>query len=119
MEKLLKFKESLRQFRASLIRCLEKPAAVCKTIFGYGIMISLFLGGITVLGYLFAIIVGGDIAAQTCAFIKGYIVPAVTYMSTISVLFGLVIMYMTGQSALSAKKKSKVKTEEKLKEGER
>lgn len=35
------------------------------------------------------------------------------------VLFDLVIMYMTGQSALSAKKKSKFKTEEKLEEGER
>ena len=47
----------------------KKISGVCKLIFGYGIMISLFAGGLTFFGYLAALIIGGNVAALICAFI--------------------------------------------------
>ena len=44
----------------------KKISAVLKTIFGYGIMISLFAGGLTFFGYVAALIIGGDAAAAIC-----------------------------------------------------
>ena len=40
-----------------------KISAILKTIFGYGIMISLFAGGLTFFGYIAALIIGGDTAS--------------------------------------------------------
>ena len=38
---------------------------------------------------------------------KSYIIPFVTYLGTIMVLFGLILMYLSGEVALSASKKKK------------
>lgn len=111
MEKIKKFSDSYNKWKARFIKKIEKPVNVCKTIFGYGIMISLFVGGLTVLGYVFALIVGGNLAVDICSFIKSYLIPAITYLSTIMVLFGIILMYLSGESALSAKKKKVDKTE--------
>ena len=44
-EKLNNFRASYKEFKARLIKKLERPVAVCKLIFGYGIMLTLFAGG--------------------------------------------------------------------------
>ena len=84
---------------------LKKISDVCKVIFGYGIMITLFVGGFTFFGYVAAIIIGGDVAAMICAVIYEKIVPVVIYASTILVLFGLLTMYLAGEKALTSNKK--------------
>ena len=84
---------------------LKKISNVCKWIFGYGIMITLFLGGITFVGYLVALIVGGETAAAICLFIKDIVNPFITYISTIMVLFGILTMYLAGEMALTSEKK--------------
>ena len=86
---------------------LKKISDVCKIIFGYGIMISLFVGGFTFFGYLAALIIGGDTAAVICEVIYKQIVPIMIYLSTIMVLFGLVTMYLAGELALTTGKKNK------------
>lgn len=78
-----------------------------KMVFGYGIMITLFVGGFTFFGYLAALIIGGNTATTLCVFIYEKIVPVMIYATTITVLLGLVIMYLSGQTALSAKTKKK------------
>ena len=115
-EKLMKFKDSYKAFRAKMIEKLKKPVGVCKIIFGYGIMISLLVGGLTFFGYLIALIIGGDAAVEICKIIKTYINPIIIYLSTSMVLFGLILMYLSGETALSASKKNKKpsKKEEKL-----
>ena len=112
-EKLIKFSSSYKSFKLKMIEKLKKPVSICKTIFGYGIMISLFVGGLMFLGYLTAIIIGGDTATVICNFMKSYIVPFVTYLGTIMVLFGLILMYLSGEVALSASKKKKDKKSDK------
>ncbi len=84
---------------------LKKISDVCKIIFGYGIMISLFLGGLTFFGYVAALIIGGDVAAEICKVMYKILLPIATYMSTIMVLFGLLAMYLAGEYALTTKKK--------------
>ena len=87
---------------------LKKIANVFKMIFGYGIMIVLFAGGLTFFGYVAALIIGGDTAAAICKWIYKTAVPVMIYASTILILFGLLTMYLAGEKALvpSMKKKA-------------
>lgn len=85
----------------------KKISAVLKTVFGYGIMICLFAGGLTFFGYLAALFIGGETATAICVFIYKTIIPYIVKISTILVLLGLVAMYFNGEVALSASKKRK------------
>ena len=87
----------------------KKLSNVLKTIFGYGIMISLFAGGLTFFGYVAALIIGGDTAAAICAFLYKCVIPVIIYLAVSMVLLGLVAMYLNGEVALSAGKKQEKK----------
>ena len=89
----------------------KKLSNILKTIFGYGIMISLFAGGLTFFGYLVALIIGGDVAAVICTVIYKKIIPVIIYFSVIMVLLGLVTMYLNGEKALTPEKKETKKHE--------
>ncbi len=89
----------------------KKISSVLKTIFGYGIMIVLFAGGLTFFGYVAALIIGGDTAAAICEVIYKTIIPYIIKGSTSMVLLGLIAMYLNGEVALTASKKKAVKHE--------
>lgn len=84
---------------------MKKTSDVLKVIFGYGIMLCLFTGALTFLGYVAALIIGGETAAAICTFIYKGIFPVIVYSSTCLVLLGLVAMYLAGEFALTNKKK--------------
>ena len=86
---------------------LKKLTEIFKLIFGYGIMITVFVGGLTFIGYLVALVIGGDIAVEICDFIYNKIIPVMIYTSTSLVLFGLLSMYLAGEFALAPDKKKK------------
>ena len=88
-------------------KIIKNIATVLNVVFGYGIMICLFAGGLTFFAYLVALIVGGDIAAQICDFISKMFFPAVIKASNILILIGLVSMYLKGEKALTANTKKK------------
>lgn len=90
---------------------LKKISEVCKTIFGYSVMITLFVGGLTFFGYVAALIIGGDIAAAICDFIYKKIIPVMIYVNTSTVLFGLLSMYLAGEFALTPNNKKISKSE--------
>ena len=85
----------------------KKVSKVTKLIFGYGIMISLFAGGLTFVGYLVAMIIGGDVAAEMCRIIYKEIIPIIIYVATSMILLGLISMYLAGEFALTPDKKKK------------
>lgn len=85
---------------------LKKISDVCKLIFGYGIMIVLFAGGLTFFGYVAALIIGGETATAMCTWIYKTFIPLIIMASTILILFGLVTMYMAGEKALTPGKKN-------------
>lgn len=89
----------------------KKISAVLRIVFGYGIMLCLFVGGLTFFGYLAALIIGGETATAICVFIYKTIIPVIIYASTILVLLGLLVMYLNGEMALTANKKQSSKHE--------
>ena len=84
----------------------KKVSDVLKRIFGYGIMIVLFAGGLTFFGYVAALIIGGEAAAAICAWIYDRFIPVIIYASTILILLGLAAMYLAGETALTPGKKN-------------
>ena len=87
----------------------KKISNVLRVIFGYGIMVCLFAGGLTFFGYVVALIIGGDTAAAICEVIYKQIIPIIIKASTILVLLGLVVMYLNGEKALTSNKKKSSK----------
>ena len=85
---------------------LKKISDVFKLIFGYGIMIVLFAGGLTFFGYVAALIIGGETATAICTWIYKSFVPVMIKTSTILILFGLLTMYLAGEKALIPGKKN-------------
>lgn len=90
-------------------KVLNKISDIIKVIFGYGIMICLLGGGLTVFGYIAALCIGGDTAALICKVIYKDIYPVLVILSTSMITLGLIRMYITGETALSEKKKKKNK----------
>lgn len=88
-------------------KTMKKISAVLKTIFGYGIMLVLFAGGLTFAGYVAALIIGGDAAAAICEVIYKRITPVIVYSTTILVLLGLIAMYLNGEMALTGHSRKK------------
>lgn len=86
---------------------LKKISEVLKKIFGYGIFVSVFAGGLTFFGYLAAFIIGGEGAATICQVIHKRIIPIIIYLANYMILLGIVSMYLSGEYALTAKKKEK------------
>ena len=87
----------------------KKVSDVLRTVFGYGIMVSLFAGGLTFFGYVAALIIGGDVAIAICTVIYKDIIPVIIYLSVIMVLIGLFTMYLNGEVALTPEKKKSQK----------
>lgn len=93
----------------------KKIANVMAYIYGGGILLALFAGALSFIGYLVAIIIGGETAAQICKVIYKSIYPILITFTSCVVLFGLVKMYVAGEKALFNKGRKKVKkTEEKV-----
>ncbi|MBR3894143.1 MAG: hypothetical protein IKJ35_03235 [Clostridia bacterium] len=91
---------------------LKKIANVIEIIFGYGILICLFVGGLTFFAYVVALIIGGDPAAAICAFMKKTFYPILILIANSMVLLGLVKMYLCGEVALSSKKEKKTENKQ-------
>ncbi len=87
----------------------HKISNVLRVIFGYGIALSLFAGGLTFFGFLAALIIGGETANAICLFISGKIIPVIIYISTVMVLLGVIAMYLKGEVALTSNKKKAAK----------
>ena len=87
----------------------DKISDVLAWIFGYGLMVSLFIGGLSFLGYVVALAVGGEIAEAICTFIYKTVYPWLVLGTSVIVILGIVKMYLKGEVALAASKKKKPK----------
>ena len=88
-------------------KLIKKLANILEYIYGYGIMISLFVGGFTFFGYLVAFVVSGETGALICNFIHKTVYPYLVYGTSIIVLLGIVKMYLCGETALKASSEKK------------
>ena len=85
----------------------KKISSVLRVIFGYGIMICLFIGGLTFFAYLVALAVGGETAKVICDFTHNTLFPIIIKASNIFVITGLIVMYLNGEMSLTMNKKKK------------
>lgn len=85
----------------------KKISGFLKIVFGYGILLCLFVGGFTFFGYMAALIIGGETATAICVFIYKTIIPYVIKVSNIMILLGLAAMYLNGEMALTTGKNKK------------
>lgn len=79
----------------------EKIVTVLSYIYGIGISVSLFAGALSLIGYIVAFIMGGEAAAAICVFIYKKLYPVIIYISSVSILIGLLKMYVAGEKALT------------------
>lgn len=91
---------------------MKKSKEMCKrltnflrSLFGWGIYLSLFAGGSVFLGYVAALCIGGQTATVICLFLSGTVMPLVIKISTAMVLLGILILYLSGETALTSGKK--------------
>lgn len=79
---------------------MKKVAQALKLVYGYGILVALFLGGATVLGYIIAMILGGEIAVIICEFIYKKLFLCLILGADVVVLIGLLSMYISNEKAM-------------------
>lgn len=70
-------------------------------IFAYGIIACLFAGGLSLVGYLVGLVIGGESATALCAWVFKTYLPWVIKATSIFTGIGLIGMYMSRQKALS------------------
>lgn len=95
----------------------KKVLPVIKTIFGWSVMITLLGGGLTMLSYVVALIVGGDLAAKICEITYKEVWPIIIKVTNITIVLGLIAMYINGEKALSPSEKKKKLTKNNDSEG--
>ena len=98
---------------------LEKTCKVLGVIYGYGILITLFAGGLTFFGYVVALCVGGDVAAKICEILYKHVFKYIIIASSCVVILGIIKMYLSGEVALSIEKKKKESKAKKQKKADK
>ena len=83
---------------------MKKISNVLLTIFSVGVLLTLLAGGLSFLGYVVALIIGGETATAICVFIYKTYFPWVIRICSVCVGFGLIGMYLNKVKALSFKK---------------
>lgn len=102
-----KFFETLRQ----------KTLLVIRVIFGTSVAVTLLGGGLTMLCYVAALIIGGDTAAKICDVTYKQVWPILIKVTNITIVLGLIAMYINGEKALSPSEKKKKLTKNNDSEG--
>ncbi len=82
---------------------MKKLSDILLKIFAYGVITCLFAGGLSFVGYLVALIIGGDTATNLCAWVFKTYLPWVIKATSVFTLIGLIGMYLSKQKALTAK----------------
>ena len=83
---------------------MKKVSDILLKIFAYGIVFCLFAGGLSFLGYLLGLIIGGESATALCLWIYKTYFPWVIKATSLFTGIGLVGMYFSKQKALSLPK---------------
>lgn len=80
---------------------MKKISNILLTIFAVGVIFTLFAGGASVLGYIVALIIGGETAINICTTIYTVYLPWIIQICSIAVGFGLIGMYLEKKKALT------------------
>ena len=84
---------------------MKKIADVLLKSFAYGIIACLFAGGLSLLGYLIGLVIGGESATSLCAWVFKTYLPWVIKATAVFTGIGLIGMYLSKQEALTVTSK--------------
>ena len=82
---------------------MKKITNVLLTIFSVGILLSVFCAALTLIGYVIAMIIGGEIATKICYTLLKVIMPWIIKATSVFAGFGLIGMYLSKVRGLSIK----------------
>lgn len=82
---------------------MKKLTDLLLKVFAYGIIASLFAGGLSLVGYLVGLVIGGEAATHLCAWVFKTYFPCVIKATSVFTGIGLIGMYLSKQQALTAK----------------
>ena len=74
---------------------MKKFTDILLKVFAYGIIACLFAGGLSLVGYLIALIIGGESAIALCLWVFKSYLPWVIISTSIFTLVGLIGMYLS------------------------
>ena len=80
---------------------MKKISNIILWIFGVGETLCLFAGGLSLLGFIVAFIIGGETATEICVFIHKTYFPWVIRFTAGFTAIGLLGMYLTKTSSLA------------------
>lgn len=80
---------------------MKKVANVLNTLFGVGVLLALFAGGIAVLGYIVAMFIGGETATELCRIIYKEYFAWIIKFTSVFIGCGLIGMYLDKKKALT------------------
>ena len=81
---------------------MKKASDILLKIFAYGIIACLFAGGLSLVGYLVGLVIGGEAATNLCAWVFKTYLPWVIKATSVFTFIGLIGMYLSKQKALVA-----------------
>ena len=80
---------------------MKKVSDILLLIFAYGIIICLFAGGLSLVGYLIGIVIGGENATALCLWVFKTYLPWVIKATSLFTGIGLIGMYLGRRKSLS------------------
>ena len=86
---------------------LKKLSDILLKIFAYGIIACLFAGGLSLIGYLVGLVIGGESATSLCAWVFKTYLPWVIKATSVFTGIGLIGMYLSKQKALTVSNEKK------------
>ena len=89
---------------------------VLNRIYGILMTVSFFAGGLPLIGFVVALIVGGETGANISTFLYKQYYPWVIILGSVAIVVGLIAMYVGKLEGLSIKKVSAEKSSKKSSE---
>lgn len=86
---------------------MNKVSNILLKIFAAGVLFCLFAGGLSVLGYAAALVIGGESATALCLWIFKTYFPWIIRITSVFTGIGLLGMYLSKQKALSISEEKK------------
>ena len=90
----------------------EKVIKILQKIYGILMSVSFFGGFLPLIPFIFALIIGGDLAEKICLFLKNQYYPVVIIAGSVAIIVGLVATYIGKLDPMTNKKSKKTKDEE-------
>ena len=79
---------------------MKKFSNILLKIFAVGVLATLFIGALTLIGFIVAMFIGGETATQICVFIHKTLFTYIIRFTCIFVGVGLIAMYLLKIKAL-------------------